>query len=198
MALSPIELPDAQLFYDPAFLCGPEADDYFLQLQQTLDWRQDWIQMFGRRLQIPRLQAFYGDQGCDYRYSGLDLHPLPWTPALESLRRRIEAASGCRFNAVLANLYRHGDDSVGWHADNEKQLGGDPVLGSLTLGCARRFCLRHNRQRQLRHQLQLAHGSLLLMAGSTQHHWQHALPKQRGPCQPRINLSFRWVLRPAA
>ncbi len=194
MSLQPIEIADGELSYDASFLCPTEADHFLERLQQNLQWRQDRITLFGREVKIPRLQAWYGDEEAHYRYSGLDLQPLPWIPELAELRYRIQQTTGYRFNGVLANLYRSGQDSVGWHSDNEPELGNNPVLATLTLGVARAFCLRHKKQRTLKLQLEPAHGSLLLMAGSTQHHWLHALPKRQLE-GVRINLSFR-LIRP--
>jgi len=143
---------------------------------------------------IPRLQAWLGDAGCRYRYSGLTLDPHPWTPILLTLKQRTEACLQRRFNAVLANLYRDGNDSVGWHADNEPELGPNPLIASLTLGAARRFCLRHRRHKARKLELILPSGALLVMGGTLQQHWLHALPKSRTAQAPRINLSFRNIV----
>ncbi len=188
-----LKLDDAAISYSLHFLCHDEADRYLEELQHSLQWRQDQIQLFGRSVAIPRLQAWYGEPGLTYRYSGLQLTTLPWTPALQSLRARIEQHCEHRFNAVLANLYRNGQDSMGWHADDEAELGLNPVIASLSLGQARTFRFRHRQDAKLQHSLELEHGSLLIMAGATQHHWQHALPKRRRRTQPRLNLTFRLI-----
>jgi alkylated DNA repair dioxygenase AlkB len=193
MSAIDLRLPDAQISYSPLFLSPDEADRYLKTLQHSLQWRQDQIRLFGRTVAIPRLQAWYGDSGLTYRYSGLQLTAQPWTPALQTLRARIEQYSGHHFNAVLANLYRNGQDSMGWHADDEAELGPNPVIASLSLGQARTFRLRHRSDKKLQHSLELEHGSLLLMAGTTQHHWQHALPKRSRLHQPRLNLTFRLI-----
>ena len=190
----PIDLPDATLGYAPDFLSREEAHNIFDILAAEIPWHQDRITLFGRQIALPRLQAWYGDPGTDYRYSGLTLAPLPWTPTLSHLRRRVEAACRCRFNSVLINYYRDGNDSVGWHRDDEAELGPRPRIASLTLGQPRPFQLRHRTRKELRHQLMLTEGSLLLMAGATQHCWLHALPKSRRALGPRINLSFRYRL----
>ena len=192
---SSLKLTDAEINYLPHFLPPTIADDFLAQLTKTLEWRQDLIQLFGRPVAIPRLQAWYGDTDAHYRYSGLDLHPLPWTDELNQLRRLIQEQTDYRFNSVLANLYRDGQDSVGWHSDNEPELGTSPAIASLTLGAERRFCLRHKTHKEQVHQIQLAHGSLLLMAGETQQHWLHSLPKTKRPTKPRINLSFRQIIK---
>ncbi|RDE24189.1 alpha-ketoglutarate-dependent dioxygenase AlkB [Motiliproteus coralliicola] len=188
-------LADAELHYQAQFLSAVEADHYLAQLQQQLDWRQDRIRLFGRETPIPRLQAWYGDPGLHYRYSGLSLYAQGWPDPLLALKQQLEQQTGQRFNAVLANLYRNGVDSMGWHADDEPELGPNPVIASLSLGQPRPFQLRRRDDPTQRYELLLEHGSLLLMAGSTQHHWQHALPKRTRLNQPRINLTFRQIIQ---
>jgi alkylated DNA repair dioxygenase AlkB len=143
---------------------------------------------------VPRLSAWYGDAGAVYTYSGLRLEPLPWTPVLLEIKQATERLSGTRFNSVLLNLYRDGQDSMGWHSDDEPELGPEPVIASVSLGALRRFVFQH-KKRRWRIALDLEPGSVLLMAGATQHHWRHALPKTRRPVAPRINLTFRTILR---
>lgn len=152
--------------------------------------------MYGRPVRVPRLVAWHGDPAAVYTYSGTEHLPRPWTPALERVRRRAEALTGHAFNAVLLNLYRDGRDGMGWHADDEPELGPEPVVASASFGATRRFCLRHRRRRDLKLDVPLGHGSLLLMHGATQRHWLHAVPKTRQPVGARINLTFRRV-RPA-
>jgi alkylated DNA repair dioxygenase AlkB len=152
--------------------------------------------MFGKEVPQPRLTAWYGDPAAQYTYSGLTWEPRPWTPTLLDLRRRLEAATDARFNSVLLNYYRDGRDSMGWHADNEPELGAAPAIASLSLGASRRFRLRPYRG-GLTHpsfSLDLPTGSLLLMRGPTQQHWQHELPKTARPVGPRLNLTFRWIV----
>jgi alkylated DNA repair dioxygenase AlkB len=144
----------------------------------------------------PRLTAWYGDATARYSYSGLDLTPQPWTPALLALRTQVEQATGVTFNSVLLNLYRTGQDSMGWHADDEPELGPEPVIASISLGATRRFRLRPRHSQQLPHAplgLDLPSGSLLVMRGTTQQHWQHAVPKTARPVGPRLNLTFRTI-----
>lgn len=193
-----IALPDAVLDFHPGFLPADAAAAAFDELRATLAWRQDVLRIGGRELPIPRLNAWYGDAGTTYTYSGLRLEPLPWTPCLAQLRRRIEAASGARYDSVLANLYRDGHDSVAWHADDEPELGREPVIASLSLGAVRSFELRHRRARALglgTQRLALPSGSLLVMRGATQHHWLHRVPKEPGVTAARINLTFRLIRR---
>ena len=194
MALLPLPLPEADLLFDPTFLPAAEADAMLRQLMAAVAWEQRTIRLFGQEFPQPRLTAWHGDPGARYAYSGLTWEPKPWTPALSALRQRVEAATASRFNSVLLNLYRDGRDSMGWHADDEPELGPQPTIASLSLGATRRFRLRP--RAGVVHppfSLDLASGSLLLMRGPTQQHWQHALPKTTRPLGPRLNLTFRWV-----
>jgi alkylated DNA repair dioxygenase AlkB len=183
--------------YLPGFLARDEADGLFEELWRGLHWEQREIVLFGRRLLQPRLIAWYGDTGAEYRYSGQTLHPRPWPPALAELRRRIERRTACSFNAVLANGYRDGADSMGWHSDDEPELGLQPCIASLSLGAERVFLLRPQKAdasgRRTSNRLLLAHGSLLLMRRESQARYQHCLPKTRRPVGPRINLTFRRI-----
>jgi alkylated DNA repair dioxygenase AlkB len=177
----------------PAAFDANGASDLFDELRRQIDWRQEEILMFGRRVPVPRRVAWHGDPGASYTYSGTEHQPLPWTLTLERVRARVAGLTGVDFNAVLLNLYRDGRDGMGWHADDEPELGRNPVIASVSLGATRRFCLRHRRRRDLRVDVPLAHGSLLLMSGATQHHWVHALPKTAAAVGERINLTFRRV-----
>lgn len=189
---SRLPLVDADIRYYPAWL--EQAQDWLPLLRDSLAWQQDQIILFGRAQLIPRLNAWYGDQGCDYSYSGLSLKRHDWTQALSLLRQRLQAFTGAQFNSVLANYYRHGQDSVGWHSDDEPELGSQPVIASLSFGASRRFQLRHKYNRQQSYSLDLDSGSLLLMAGPTQHYWQHQISKTRKPVAERINLTFRLIV----
>jgi alkylated DNA repair dioxygenase AlkB len=177
----------------PAAFAPEDATRLFEALRSGIRWQQEEIVIFGQRRQVPRLVAWHGDPGASYRYSGTDHHPEPWTPELEYIRERVSVLSGAAFNAVLLNLYRDGRDGMGWHADDESELGRNPAIGSVSLGATRRFCLRHRRRKDLKIDLDLPHGSLLLMGGATQHHWVHALPKTQRPVGERVNLTLRWV-----
>lgn len=187
-----IPVPDGSLALDTDFLNPSDADQLYQQLSEQLPWRQDSIHLFGRWVKIPRLQVFQGDPGILYRYSGLTLETDDWHPTIDRIRQQIETASGHQFNSVLVNLYRDGQDSMGWHSDDEPELGQNPVIASLTLGQPRRFLLRHKSKKPIPQQeLLLGHGSLLIMADQLQHHWQHSVPKTRRTMQGRINLTFR-------
>ena len=164
--------------------------DVLTRLAETLDWEQRHLVMFGKEVAEPRLSAWYGDRG--YTYSGLTLEPRPMTSELVELAALCTEISGSRFNSVLVNLYRNGDDSMGWHADDEPELGSSPVIASLSLGATRRFRFRHRRTREIVEH-ELTGGSLLVMSGSSQSAWMHSIPKQKRITDARINLTFRWI-----
>ena len=190
-----IEIDDGDILWIKRFLPKADADALLQTLQTEIPWRQDSIRIAGKDTPIPRLQAWYGDPGMTYTYSGLKLDPLPWTPTLATLKQRIEDYSDCHFNSLLANLYRTEQDSVGWHADDEPELGQNPAIASLSLGDARDFQLKHRNRPEQKLSLPLQHGDLLIMKGALQHHWVHQIPKSKTPCQPRINLTFRRIFK---
>lgn len=166
------------------------------RLIRDIAWRQEHITLFGKRHPQPRLIAWHGDPNASYRYSGLDNTPADWTQDLQYLRERVQDSCGHQFNSVLLNYYRDGSDAMGQHADDELELGPEPVIASLSLGATRRLRFTH-RQRQLDSlALDLVHGSLLLMAGATQRNWKHGISRTRRPCGPRVNLTFRQILSP--
>jgi alkylated DNA repair dioxygenase AlkB len=193
LACIDLELFEGEARLWPQAFAGDEANRLLRELRTGVDWRQEEILIFGQRRLVPRLVAWHGDPGARYVYSGTEHRPQPWTPTLRHIRDRASALTGVVFNAVLLNLYRDGRDGMGWHADDEPELGRNPVIASVSLGAERRFCLRHRRRRDLKVDLPLPHGSLLCMSGATQHHWLHALPKTRRPAGERINLTFRHV-----
>jgi alkylated DNA repair dioxygenase AlkB len=180
-------------FYADAFPRS-QADCWFQQLLADVDWQQDYITLYRKSLPLPRLTAWYGDPGKTYTYSGIQMPPTPWTPPLLAIKSQVEALTEGQFNSVLLNLYRQGQDSVAWHSDDEPEMGDQPTIASVSLGGTRRFSLRHREHPHLRQQLDLTHGSVLLMKGSTQQCWQHQIPKTRKPVLPRINLTFRTIL----
>ena len=190
-----LPLEDADIRFWPAALAVAEASELLDRLLAGIDWQHEEVLIFGQRRPVPRLVAWHGDPGASYTYSGTPHQPLPWTPALELVRERVLSLTGCAFNSVLLNLYRDGRDGMGWHSDDEPELGRDPVIASVSLGAPRRFCLRHRRRKDQRLDVSLGHGSLLLMAGATQHHWVHAVPKTAVPVGPRVNLTFRQIPR---
>ncbi len=170
----------------------PAASDSLLQtLTDTIAWKQETIRVPGKAVPLPRLTAWYGDEGATYRYSGLKNTPLPWTPVLSEIKARIEAVAAVRFNSVLLNLYRSETDSVNWHADDEPELGD--VIASVSLGAQRQFQFKHIDDPDQRLSVDLPHGSLLIMRGTTQRYWFHRIPKAKAPHPPRINLTFRVI-----
>lgn len=188
-------LPDADIHCWANFYDNATATALFHELHSQTPWAQRHVKIYGQLYPEPRLTAWFGEAGKRYSYSGLTLEPLPWTPTLAQLKARVDAAAGVSFNSVLLNLYREGRDSNGWHQDNEPELGQNPVIASLSLGAVRRFQLRHKFNKELpKVELDLPHGSLLLMAGPTQHYWQHQIPKTAKPVAERINLTFRVIL----
>lgn len=172
-----------------------DADALLTELTATLPWQQPHITLYGRSHPVPRLQSWHGDADAGYRYSGLAMTPQPWTPALARLRDQVAAACGHHFNSVLANLYRDGRDSMGWHADDEPELGPQPWIASLSLGATRDFALRRKGAGRTALTLPLRHNQLLLMPPAMQQHWQHALPRRLRVEQPRLNLTFRLINR---
>lgn len=191
----PRKLPllDAEVLYFEDFFARPRADALFRVLMEGIEWKQERIRLFGKEIDIPRLSAWHGDEGATYRYSGLTIHPMPWTDTLLEIKREVEPACGVIFNSVLLNLYRNERDSVAWHSDDESELGRNPVIGSVSLGESRLFQLRHKQDRRRKFAVELTHGSLLLMRGPTQHHWVHQVPKASSVKGPRMNLTFRVI-----
>jgi len=213
-----VELPDGAALLIDSFVEQGSANAYLERLLADVPWQQHEIQIFGRRVATPRLSAWYGDPGARYGYSGLQLEPLAWLPEIAELKAQVESRSveflpisaftndeesrsnracdltSIRYNSALLNLYRSGSDSMGWHSDDEPELGDQPVIASLSFGASRRFRLKHRSRSDLDPvALTLCHGSLLVMYGDTQKNWKHSVPKSSGVCEPRINLTFRFV-----
>ncbi len=184
---------DGLVEYRPGLFDDVEAGFLLRRLRATLHWRQPRVRLFGREVDSPRLAAWYGDAGAVYTYSGLRNEPLPWTATLDAIRNSVERATGATFNSVLANLYRDGGDSMGWHSDDEPELLPEAPIASVSLGCPRRFRLQHKRHRHLRLEIPLAPGSLLVMRAPMQQSWRHAVPRERGVEGERVNLTFRRV-----
>ncbi|MCW4471513.1 alpha-ketoglutarate-dependent dioxygenase AlkB [Xanthomonas sp. H13-6] len=188
-----MDLPDADVVLRPQWLPAQDAQALLRTLLDEVPWEIHRIRIFGREVDSPRLSCWMGDPQARYRYSGTRFEPHPWLPALLPLRERLQAETGRTFNSVLLNRYRDGRDGMGWHSDDEPELGPAPVIASLSLGATRRFVLRDRRQPSRKAEFALAHGDLLLMAGQTQRHCQHALPKTARAVGERINLTFRWI-----
>lgn len=188
---------DGELYYLPSFIPTDDTIGIFARLRQDLDWQEEVVTIVGRKVLVPRLVAWHGDEGAIYQYSGLIHYPQPWTDTLLVLKQTIETSCGQTFNSVLGNLYRNGQDSMGWHADQEKVLGKNPYIASLSFGQERQFKIRHNKSGETL-DIPLADGSLLIMAGTLQHHWRHCVPKSAKANKPRINLTFRTVYNTSA
>ncbi|MBW4614705.1 MAG: alpha-ketoglutarate-dependent dioxygenase AlkB [Desmonostoc vinosum HA7617-LM4] len=187
-------MPNAEVTFYRHFFGQQESDEFFRVLYEEIKWRQDKINIYGKEIDLPRKTAWYGDKNHSYAFSGIHLEPEPWTPTLLQIKDRIEEIAKLKFNSVLLNLYRDGHDGVSWHSDAEKELGKNPVIGSVSFGDTRKFMFKHKRKKDLKAEVELIHGSFLLMAGTTQHFWQHQIPKTSQKVEPRINLTFRVIL----
>lgn len=215
-----LTIPDGELIYAPQFFDKKISDrsmDYFLENNNGLDWRStqwrdfekeklaevqfenilwthDQIRMFGKIIYVPRYSAWYGDANTEYSYSGLKLTPKPWNKGLNFIKEAVNEVALTTFNSVLLNWYRDGQDSMGWHADDEKELGKNPVIASVNFGAKRRFLLRKKSNNKEKIEIPLAHGTLLIMAGTMQHFWQHSIPKEKNVKGNRVNLTFRVIV----
>ncbi|MDO4223960.1 MAG: alpha-ketoglutarate-dependent dioxygenase AlkB, partial [Acinetobacter sp.] len=212
-----IDVPFGRLYYAPYYFTTAQSDaylDYFLACEQinhhqhdwqhepninqlafkNIAWHQDCIQMYGKTHLLPRVSAWYGDEGRPYTYSGITLQPHAWTAELNALRDELEKVCKHRFNSVLLNWYRSGEDYISWHTDAEPELGKNPMIASINFGESRRFLLRLKAQHDVKLEIPLHHGSMLVMAGELQHHWQHSVPKQLKVKNSRVNLTFRTIV----
>ena len=185
--------PEDLLNFYPHFLEENFSISLMDQFIHTVPWKQQEFRIYGKKILTPRLTAWYGDNNKTYKYTGTKFDPMPWTQELLELRKKVEEFTTYSFNSVLLNYYRNGNDSVAWHRDNEKELGINPVIASLSLGQARKFDFRHKENHQQKYSLELGNGSLLLMKGDLQHHWEHRIPKSTLEIGARINLTFRVI-----
>lgn len=188
-----LNLPDAEIIYYPHFFDKKEADVIFAELKKDIPWQQDDICVYGKIHPQPRLTALFGNEGKPYSYSNIKMQPHSWTMLLQKIKSHIETVVETDFTTVLLNYYRDGKDSNGWHADNEKELGINPIIASVSFGAERVFQLKHNSIPDQKQNILLEHGSLLLMKGTTQHCWKHQIPKTSKPIGERINLTFRVI-----
>lgn len=186
-------LKDGEIWYMENFIPFEKANYYYQQLYNNIHWRQEEIKMFGKVFPVPRQTAWYGNEGYDYKYSGIMCNPEPWTKELLEIKKVIEHFIPEQFNSVLLNLYRNGNDKVSWHADDEPELGLNPTIASVSLGVKRRFDLKHKTDANQKLQVDLQSGSLIVMRGALQHHWLHQIPTQKKINKPRINLTFRTI-----
>ncbi len=194
MSLETLPVIDGELALDEQFLTVTQADSLLELLLAELPWRHDELKVYGKSHLMPRLHCYQSDQNISYQYSGLILAPQAYHPKVLQLKRYLEAVTGTIFNAVLINLYRDGSDKMGWHSDDEAELGQNPNIASVSLGAQRSFKLRHKDKAAADISLELAHGSLLLMSGALQQHWQHSLPVRKKVSKARINLTFRRII----
>ncbi len=187
------EIPDGTVHYDGNFYAFAKAEHLKNTLLKEIPWRQNQIKLFGKVHQEPRLTQLYGDTGISYGYSGILFKALEWSPTMLEIKEKVENATGCDFNICLVNQYRDGRDSNGWHADNEKELGVNPVIASVSLGQERFFHLKHHQNKEWRFKFPLENGSLLLMKDQTQHTYKHQIAKTSREVGLRINLTFRKI-----
>jgi len=188
------KFPGAQFRYFESFFINEKSEKYFNKLQNEINWRNDSITIYGKTYPQPRLTALYSTNSMPYSYSGITMYPNQITPLLLEIKNSIHKVSDVEFTTVLLNQYRDGKDSNGWHADNEKELGANPTIASLSFGAERFFHLKHKTKKELRLKILLKSGSLLLMEGETQTNWLHQIAKTARPVGPRINLTFRKII----
>lgn len=189
----PINLPNATISYYPHLFNTKISNNYFNTLLTQLPWQQDNITVFGKTHPQPRLTALFANNTKPYKYATITMLPHPFTETLLAIKKEVEIITKTTFTSCLANLYRNGNDSNGWHADNEKELGTHPIIASVSFGASRFFHLKHKTNTSLKQKFLLENGSLLLMKGETQHHWLHQIPKTKKKVGPRINLTFRII-----
>ncbi len=186
-----IEIRDAgKILYDLSLFSSREADSIFAYLLDEIPWKQELIRGFP----LPRLNAWYSDPGIRYEYSGIVQEGGTWTERLLQIKERVESCAGAMFNSMLLNRYRDGNDSIGFHTDAEPELGIDPVVATVSFGSPREFVLKHRKKKKERKIYRLAHGSCLVMAGASQHHWLHGIPKTKKPVGERVSLTFRKII----
>jgi alkylated DNA repair dioxygenase AlkB len=182
---------DGEVFLYPNFYQEDDVYDLFEELKHSILWKQDKMKIYGRAVNFPRLTSWYADGDKTYTYSGVVNTPIPFTPLLIQIKQAAEAQCGKQFNSALLNYYRNGEDSMGWHSDDEKELSGNPIIASASFGATRVFQFKHKQQKNAKISIALNNGSLLIMQGQTQHHWLHQVPKTTNDPGPRINITFR-------
>ena len=189
-----ISLQDGEILFMRNFFTSSEAKNYFELLQNNINWKQEEVKFYGKTFPVPRKTAWYGYEGFNYSYSGITCFPEIWTNELLEIKKEIEKFIPDEdFTSVLLNLYNNGNDKMGWHADDEKELGINPTIASVSLGETRRFDIKHKQNPELHYKFELTSGSLLIMRGALQHHWVHQIPAQKKVKIPRINLTFRTI-----
>lgn len=183
---------DGEFIYHVKYFSKTESDKYLNTLINSIEWRQDRMTMYGKEINFPRLTAWYGNGDKPYTFSGITLPAKVWTPELLEIKASLKSLVEIDFNSVLLNRYRSGDDWISWHQDAEKELGRNPVIASVNFGGTRKFQIRHLRTKE-KLDIELGHGSVLVMMGAMQHHWQHQVPKTKKQIGERLNLTFRVI-----
>lgn len=183
---------NGEYLFLPNFFTKLESDKYFQILKNDILWKQESMNIYGKQVMFPRLTAWYGDDDKPYSFSGITLNPHSWTKELSQIKNKIEPIAKTQFNSVLLNRYRDGNDSISWHTDAEKELGINPIIASVNFGATRKFQLRHIKTKE-KIEIELTHGSLLIMQGELQHYWQHQVPKTAQKVNERFNLTFRVI-----
>jgi alkylated DNA repair dioxygenase AlkB len=184
---------DGIVNYHGMIFSHADAEKFLRDLSANIAWEHDEVMMFGKKIITKRKVAWYGDEPFNYTYSHVKKTALPWTPILQAIKDKIEEASGETYNSCLLNLYHNGEEGMGWHTDNEKELKKEGAIASISFGVPRKFCFKH-KQTEEKVDLLLDHGSLLVMKGSTQSHWLHRLPPSKKINSLRINLTFRTII----
>ena len=189
-----ISLQDGEILFMRNFFTSSEAKYYFELLQNSINWKQEEVTFYGKTFPVPRKTAWYGFEGFNYSYSGIKCFPEIWTEELLEIKKEIEKLIPDEdFTSVLLNLYNNGNDKMGWHSDDEKELGINPTIASVSLGETRRFEIKNKQNPELHFRFELTSGSLLIMRGALQHHWVHQIPSQKKVKNARINLTFRTI-----
>ena len=188
-----IDLPDCDITYVENFFSMEESQRLFKTLLEEIPWQQDDIKVFGKVYKQPRLTALFANNSKPYSYSNITMHPNGFNESLKQIKHKVELFAKTEFTTCLANLYRDGNDSNGWHADNEKELGINPIIASVSFGASRYFHLKHKDNKTIKQKLELKAGSLLLMKGETQQHYLHQIAKTKRHVDSRINLTFRII-----
>lgn len=186
-------LPPDLMEYHPGVFNAQQSIALMQTFISTVPWQQQVITMYGKQMLTPRLTAWYGDAGSDYAFSGTKFDPLPWTDELVEIKQTVETITQTKFNSVLLNYYRNGNDSVAWHSDDEYELGIKPVIASVSFGQTRRFDVRKKADHHTKYAIDLENGSLFLMKGDLQHNWEHRIAKSTKPLKERVNLTFRII-----
>ena len=184
---------DGTVNYYGKLLSAQQASHYLERLLHTIEWKHDEAVIYGKRLVTKRKVAWYGDAEFEYTYSNTTKKAIPWTKELLELKNLVEERTGEQFNSCLLNLYHNGDEGMAWHSDDEKSLGKNTTIASLSFGAERKFAFKHKERKEIVTML-LEHGSLLVMKGETQTHWLHRLPPTKLISKPRVNLTFRTIV----